>query len=69
MVETADEAEEAVVEVEVVVVVVVVGVVVVVTVVEVVEMEVEAVPLLLLGRRSGMQSSEVRKVVSTSREE
>ena len=49
MVETADVAEEAVVEVEV---------------------EVEAVPPLLLGRRSGMQSSEViRKVVSTSREE
>ena len=68
MVETADEAEEAVAEVEVVVGVVVV-VVTVVTVVEVVEMEVEAVPLLLLGRRSGMQSSEVRKVVSTSREE
>jgi hypothetical protein len=64
MVETADEAGEAVVEVEVVVVAAVV------TVVEVVEMEVEAVPLLLLGRRSGMQSSEVvRKVVSTSREE
>ena len=57
MVETADVAEEAVVEVEL----------------ELeleVEVEVEAVPPLLLGRRSGMQSSEViRKVVSTSREE
>ena len=59
MVETADVAEEAVVELEV----------------ELeleleLEVEVEAVPPLLLGRRSGMQSSEViRKVVSTSREE
>ena len=55
MVETADVAEEAVVELELEVEV---------------EVEVEAVPPLLLGRRSGMQSSEViRKVVSTSREE
>ena len=57
MVETADVAEEAVVEVELELEVEV-------------EVEVEAVPPLLLGRRSGMQSSEViRKVVSTSREE
>ena len=55
MVETADVAEEAVVELELELEV---------------QVQVEAVPPLLLGRRSGMQSSEViRKVVSTSREE